>query len=200
MMKKWIVALLTIAMVVTMAACGGPKEELPATETGTDTAETQTGTEEAKEDAGASEETAEETTAVTPAADEYSFTYGDVEITLHAPAAEIVAALGEPMNYTEQASCAFEGLDKSYYYGSFYLDTYPVGEEDFVYGFWFADDSVTNEEGLYIGAPQADVEKAYGAEAFNGNNAYKVDKGTGTLTVIVENGVVTSIQYAIQIQ
>ena len=198
-MKKWMIALLVIAMAVMMVACGGPAEETTAAEQETDTTAEQTTAEETAQEADA-EEAGEETAAVTPAVDEYSFTYGDVEITLHAPAADIVAALGEPMNYTEQASCAFEGLDKSYYYGSFYLDTYPVGEEDFVYGFWFADDSVTNEEGLYIGAPQADVEKAYGAEAFNGDNAYKVDKGTGTLTVIVENGVVTSIQYAIQIQ
>ena len=199
-MKKWIVTLLAIAMAFLMVACGGPTEEQPASEQEADSAVTQTGEEETKGEPEASEETTEETAAVTPAADEYSFTFRDVEITLHAPAADIVAALGEPMSYTEQASCAFEGLDKSYYYGSFYLDTYPVGEEDYVYGFWFADDSVSNEEGIYIGASQEAVEAAYGTDGFNGDNAYKMDRGTGTLTILVENGKVTSIQYAIQIQ
>ena len=54
---------------------------------------------------------------------------------------------------------------------------------------------VETEEGIYIGASQADVEKAYGAENFNGKNAFVVTSGDCTLTVILENGVVNSIQY-----
>lgn len=128
---------------------------------------------------------------------EYSITYNGTVITLHAPAAPIVEALGEPMQYTESASCAFTGLDKTYYYGSFYLDTYPVDGTDYVYGFWFADDSISNPEGIYIGASQELVAATYDAEFFNGSNAYIVEKGSGKLTVILEEGVVTSIQYAI---
>ena len=109
-------------------------------------------------------------------------------------------ALGEPMKYTESASCAFDGLDKSYYYGSFYLETYPQGDKDFVYGWWFADDSVSTPEGIYIGAAQADVEKAYGAENFNGTNAFSVKKGNGTLTIILDKGLVTSIQYTMNVE
>lgn len=141
-----------------------------------------------------------DTTGVAYSAEEnFSFAHKGTEITLHAPAAAIVAALGEPVKYTESTSCAFEGLDKSYYYGSFYLETYPKGEEDFVYGWWFADDSVTTPEGIYIGAAQADVEKAYGADTFNGTNTYVVKKAAGTLTVILTDGVVSSIQYAINL-
>lgn len=135
-----------------------------------------------------------------PAAEDvFSLSYQGVEITLHAPAAPIVEALGEPKKYTESASCAFDGLDKTYYYGSFYLDTYPQGEEDFVYGWWFADDSLTTVEGIYIGASQADVEAAYGADTFNGNNAYIVKQSDGILTVILTDGAVSSIQYAIHL-
>lgn len=130
-------------------------------------------------------------------ADGFKFTYKGVEITMHAPAEPIIDALGEPLSYTEQASCAFEGLDKTYYYGSIYIDTYPVEDHDFIYGFWFADDSVTTEEGIYIGASEAQVKAAYGEDSFNGSNAYITRKGDGVLTVILENGVVTSIQYSI---
>lgn len=130
----------------------------------------------------------------------FVFNYNGTEIRMHAPAAPIIDALGEPKSYTEEASCAFVGLDKTYYYGSFYLDTYPVEEEDFVYGFWFADDSVTTEEGIYIGCTQAQVEKAYGAENYNGSNAYIVTKGDGKLTIILEDGIVTSIQYEIVLE
>ena len=104
------------------------------------------------------------------------------------------------MKYTESASCAFEGLDKSYYYGSFYLETYPQGEEDFVYGWWFADDTVTTPEGIYIGSSKADVDAAYGAENFNGTNSYDIKDGNGKLTIILENDVVTSSQYNLVVE
>lgn len=126
----------------------------------------------------------------------FAFTYKNTEITLHAPAAPIVAALGEPVKYTEAPSCAFVGLDKTYYYGSFYLETYPKDGKDYVYGWWFADDSVATQEGIYIGSAQADVEKAYGTAGYNGSNAYVVNRNGGTLTVILKDGVVSSIQYA----
>lgn len=129
----------------------------------------------------------------------FTFTYKGTEITMHAPAAPILDALGEPVKYTESASCAFDGLDKSYYYGSFYLDTYPKDGEDFVYGWWFADDSVSTEEGIYIGSSQADVEAAYGTDGYNGTNAFVISRGGATLTVILEDGSVTSIQYAINL-
>lgn len=132
-----------------------------------------------------------------PSDNAFSMTYNGTEIKLHAPAAPIIEALGEPKKYTESASCAFDGLDKTYYYGSFYLDTYPQDEEDFVYGWWFADDSLTTAEGIYIGATQAEVEAAYGADAFNGANAYIVKQSDGMLTVILQDGVVSSIQYII---
>ena len=132
-----------------------------------------------------------------PVVDEYSINYKGTEITLHADFAPILAALGEPVSYTESASCAFEGLDKTYYYGSLYIDTYPDGDKDRVYDFWFADDSLSTAEGIYIGASQAEVEAAYGTAGYNGANAYIMTKGTGTLTIILDNGVVTSIQYAI---
>ena len=125
----------------------------------------------------------------------FSFTHKGVEIKLSQPAEPIIEKLGEPMKYTESASCAFDGLDKSYYYGSFYLETYPQGDKDFVYGWWFADDSVSTPEGIYIGATKAEVETAYGAENFNGTNAYTVKDGNGTLTIILDKDVVTSIQY-----
>lgn len=132
--------------------------------------------------------------------EEFVFRYNGTEIRMHAPAAPIIEVLGEPKSYTEQTSCAFDGLDKTYYYGSFYLDTYPADGEDFVYGWWFADDSVSTEEGIRIGDSQTEVEAAYGTESFNGSNTYTITKGGGTLTVILEDGTVASIQYAINME
>ena len=125
----------------------------------------------------------------------FVFNYNGTAIKLHANMAPILAALGEPKTYTESTSCAFEGLDKTYYYGSFYIDTYPIGDQDYVYDFWFADDGVATTEGIYIGSTQAQVEAAYGADNFNGSNAYIMNKGESKLTIILTDGVVSSIVY-----
>ena len=170
-MKKIFALILALTMVLTMAACGG--------------------------------ETAPETTApasgtaapVTPDASSWKYTVRGVEIQMHADAAPVLEALGEPVSYTEEASCAFSGLDKTYYYGGFYLQTYPMGDEDFVFSLWLVDDSSTTPEGIYIGATQAEVEAAYGTEGFNGSNAYIMTGTTSTLTIILTDGLVSSIQY-----
>lgn len=125
----------------------------------------------------------------------HAFVYNGTTVSMNAEAAPIVAALGEPKSYTEETSCAFTGLDKTYYYGSFYMTTYPSEEKDYVYTLWFADDSVSTAEGIYIGAAQSAVEAAYGTDSFNGSNAYTVTKGDSKLIIIVADGLVTSVQY-----
>lgn len=132
-----------------------------------------------------------------PAKDNYVFTYNGTAIMMDVEATDIVAALGEPKSYTEETSCAFEGLDKTYFYGSFYLSTYPMGEKDFVYSVWFADDTVSTAEGIRIGNTQAQVESAYGTAGYNGSNAYKMTKGDSTLTIILTDGLVSSVIYEI---
>ena len=72
-------------------------------------------------------------TDIDPQEENFSFTYNGTKITLGAEAAPIIDALGEPRSYTEEPSCAFEGMDKTYYYGSFYLSTSPLNGKDFVY-------------------------------------------------------------------
>lgn len=168
-MKKLLLLILAVAMVMSFAACQTTENPGTSTTPGTQT----------------------------PPEDAFTFTYKGTTITLFAPAEPIVAALGEPLKYSESTSCAFDGLDKSYDYGSFYLETYPDGDKDFVYGWWFVDDLVETDEGIYIGATQDQVEAAYGAENYNGTNAYTVKQGNGTLTVILKEGVVSSVQYAI---
>ncbi|MBQ8833486.1 MAG: hypothetical protein IJ001_12665 [Oscillospiraceae bacterium] len=126
---------------------------------------------------------------------DYVFAYEGTEIPMHAPAEGILTALGEPVNYTETPSCAFEGLDKTYYFGGFYLTTYPGDKGDCVSGLWFADDSVTTPEGIRIGSTQAEVEAAYGTGGFNGTNAYFLTGEGMKLSIILINGTVGSVQY-----
>ena len=171
-MKKILALALALTMVLTLAACGGDK---PA----------ETTAPKAPAVAG----------PVTPDANSWKYTVRGVDVMMNAEAAPVLEALGEPVSYTEEASCAFTGLDKTYYFGGFYLQTYPLNDVDYIYSVWLVDDSSPTPEGVYIGASQAEVEAAYGAEGFNGSNAYIMTGTTSTLTILVENGVVTSIQY-----
>ena len=125
----------------------------------------------------------------------YTFTHNGTQIAMNVKAESIISTLGEPVSYTEEPSCAFSGLDKTYNYGSFVLQTYPDGDVDYIYCLWLVDDSVSTSEGVYIGATKAEVEAAYGAAAFNGTNAYVLTKGACTLTVILDGDVVSSITY-----
>lgn len=129
----------------------------------------------------------------------YYFNYNGTNIRLNGDMEVILKALGEPKNYTEETSCAFTGLDKTYTYDSFVIQTYPKGEKDYIYAFWFLDDMVKNPEGIKIGDTQAAVEAAYGADAYNGKNAFITKQDNYSMTVILKDGVVSSIQYTITI-
>ena len=130
-----------------------------------------------------------------PQEENFTFTYNGTKITLGAEAAPIIDALGEPRSYTEEPSCAFDGLDKTYYYGSFYLSTYPMDSKDYVYSIWFADDSVATEDGIRIGSTQAQVEAIFGTNCFNGTNSYMQSKGESKVVYLLEDGLIKSIQY-----
>lgn len=133
-------------------------------------------------------------TDIDPQEKNFSFTYNCTKITLGAEAAPIIDALGEPRSYTEEPSCAFDGMDKTYYYGSFYLSTYPLDGKDYVYCIWFADDSVATNDGIRIGSTQTQVEAVYGTECFNGTNSYTEIQSSTKLTILLEENKVTSIQ------
>lgn len=86
-------------------------------------------------------------------------------------------------------------MDKTYYFGSFYLSTCPLNGGDAIYRIWLADDSVATEGGIRIGQTQAEVERICGANCFGGTNACTQVKGDSQLTVLLTDGIVSSIQY-----
>lgn len=176
-MKQAITLILALCMAVSLCACGSSAGEPQQTLAPQQTKATQ------QADAPRQE------------AEGYVVAVKGCEIAMKAPAEPIVDALGDPQSYTEEASCAFDGLDKTYYYGSFYMTTYPMNGKDYVYRLWFADDGVSTPEGISIGSTQAEVEQAYGSDAFDGAKAYIITKGETRMTILVSDGVVTSVQY-----
>ncbi len=167
-MKKLILTVLMCSAIFTLAACGS--DETDSTEAGTSAS------------AGTS-------------SDGYTFTVDGITIAMHENAADIIEALGDPVNYTEAASCAFEGLDKTYTYSDFILRTYPNGDEDYVYGIDILSDMVETEEGLTIGDSTEDVEDLYPGAAADSTGAYVIESGDMYLDIRTTDGTVTAIYY-----
>ncbi len=126
---------------------------------------------------------------------EYSFMYGNIEITPGDDMAPILAALGEPSKYYEAASCAFEGLDKIYTFGSLQINTYPDGEVDRVLTLVLLDDANLTPEGVTIGSDKEAVLAAYGEEYEGGDSSLTYKKGRVELKFLLRDGSVTSVQY-----
>lgn len=126
---------------------------------------------------------------------EHVFVYNGVEVSVNDDMSDVLKALGAPKSYFEAASCAFDGLDKTYTYSGFVITTRPEGEKDYVNSILLTDDSVTTTKGIYIGSSRDDVVAAYGES----NNVVSTkltysDSGV-SINFIIEDGKVISIEY-----
>ena len=129
----------------------------------------------------------------TPA--EFLFVARGLTIGMGSRAAPIVEALGEPLNYFEAPSCAFEGIDRIYYYSGFELYTFPVDGEDFVLSVSLTDDSVTTDEGVYLGMSYDRMVAAYGEDFAKYIGQYTYTRGNSSLAFLIENDKIVSIIY-----
>ena len=125
----------------------------------------------------------------------YAFTSGDVTITMNAPAAELVEALGEPINYFENPSCAFQGTDRIYTYDGFQITTYPLNDTDYISSVMLTSDAVSTAEGLEIGGSKEDMIAAYGEDYAEETGQFTYTKGDSQLVILIENDLITSIEY-----
>ena len=170
-MRKSCIALAAAALALVLAACAGP--DAPAT---TSPAATPGGT------------------PLSPYPKAYVFQVRGTEVAIDQDMAEVLEALGEANSYFEAASCAFDGLDKTYTYSGFVITTRPDGDRDLVNSILLTDDSVATAEGIYIGSSQADVLAAYG-DAEVAYNVIQYTLDNTTLNFILEGGTVLSIEY-----
>ncbi|MBQ9346241.1 MAG: hypothetical protein IJT94_02725 [Oscillibacter sp.] len=126
----------------------------------------------------------------------YVFTASGTDIVIDAEAAPILAALGDAASYYEAASCAFEGLDKYYTYGSYEVDTYPdESGVDRISAVLLKDDLVSTAEGVSIGSSREDVAAAYGEGAEEGASLVYEKGGMKLMFILDSDGAVESIQY-----
>lgn len=125
----------------------------------------------------------------------YPFEAGGVQIYVCMEAETALNALPEPKSVFEAPSCAFEGVDITYFYPGFELTTYPDSGKERVLSIALTDDSVTTPEGVYIGASFDSVTKAYGDGYTQNGGQYTYTKGKGSLVFTLENDAITGILY-----
>lgn len=137
--------------------------------------------------------------APTSAAQGYVFVAKGATIAMNAPAAPILTQLGAWTSYSEAASCAYQGLDKTYTYPSFQLVTYTQDDVEYVESLLILDDTVATPEGIFLGASLADVKAAYGSDFAQNLGLYTYTKGAMSLQFLFENDQLTQIEYVAKI-
>ncbi len=116
-------------------------------------------------------------------------------VKIDADMADVLTALGEPLSYFEAASCAFDGLDKTYTYAGYRVLTRPDGKKDYVNSIELTDDSVQTPEGAYIGMTPDQIKGIYGNATEETSTLLSYTDGNTTLSFILKDAKVISIQY-----
>lgn len=127
--------------------------------------------------------------------DGYVFETNGVKIAINAKAADIVKKLGDPLSKYEATSCAFGDLDITYTYADFELITYQLKGVDYISQVTLLDDNVATPEGVAIGDAASKVQDTYGKPDSEDNGSYLYKKGDMKLLFVIEDDMVSSIQY-----
>jgi predicted small lipoprotein YifL len=165
-MKKLICALLAVLMLASLAACGDPAPATP-------------------------------TTSATPAAtlpqERFCFTLSGVA--LEPWAAFDPAVLPEAESVYEVPSCAIEGNDKVYNYGTVEVTAYDDGTGPVIYSIYILDANTPTDEGLYLGDDLATVESLYGTDYTRQDDQIIYKKGDSLLVILLQDDYVNSIEF-----
>ncbi len=130
----------------------------------------------------------------------YLFSYNGIDMEVNQDIAEVLPKLGEPLNYYEATSCAFEGLDKIYTYASFQIDTFPKDGKDVIACIYFKDDMIKTKEGVSLYMSKGDMLNAYGEPTETSAAAYIYRKGKGFLRFILnDSDEIISIEYQTEV-
>ncbi len=177
-MKRMQILLLVLALALALAACGGKPSE-----------------DDAGADAAQSGDTSGGSVPTPKAGSDLVFSYKDCPLPMNAEFAPLLEYLGEPDKYFEAASCAFDGLDKTYTYGGVEIITYPNEDKDYVSSIRLLDNSASTPEGITIGSTPEEVTAAFGEDYEERGDQYVYENGDATLTVLFEDGAAISVEY-----
>ncbi len=178
-LKNFIILAAVAALCLTLLACGNPDRGKTDGSKDAQTTTDQKGGE-----------------ISSPKIDGYTIAVSGTTVAIDAPMASLTEKLGEPTKYFESQSCAFQGLDKVYTYGSVVIRTYPQDEVDYVLSIELKDDTVSTAEGVYIGDTKGRVIEVYGEPASSTDVSVSYTKGGTVLSFFFEGDAVTSITYS----
>lgn len=173
-MKKLLCISLSLLLLLSLAACGGA----PADDTPDTTPETTVVVE--KDEANAPKEG-------------YAFTIGEVSLT---PGQEFDPdALPEPDSTFEIESCAGQGTDTVYSYPEAEVTVFTEDGKGAIYSIYLLDPNTATPEGLYLGDEKAQAETIYGTDYAEEDTELVYTKGATQLRLLVEDDIVTAIEY-----
>ena len=107
---------------------------------------------------------------------------------------------GEEVTYSEVPSCAGQGTDKVYNYGSYEITAYQDGDQEKIYSVYFIDDQITTTEGVKKSDDSSVMFEKYGDNYEQTGNQYTYTSGNVELSFIVENDFIRSITYTLVIE
>ncbi|MGI6084230.1 MAG: hypothetical protein ACOYIF_02145 [Acetivibrionales bacterium] len=178
-MKIKVFVIIMIIMAI-LAGCGSDTENVDPSPTGTSTSENNT------------------TNPATEKKSKYFFEYNGIAIHMNEDAKPVLEALGEPQNYFESPSCAFQGMDRIYSYNGFDLYTYSDedDENEYVFTVAFMSDAVATTEGIEIGDKFDKVIEKYGDGYEQSGEQYVYTDENCKLSFLTKDNEVISIEYS----
>ena len=109
-------------------------------------------------------------------------------------------AISEEYSLSEIQSCAFEGNDKVYTYSGVEIIVAEVEGVDTVYSVYFLDPEMQTKEGVKISDSKDKIISTYGDNYESTvENSYAYTKDDVTLSFIVQNDTIISIEYTLNI-
>lgn len=194
-MNKFVTVILLAALVLTGCAAGETKTNQPAV--GTE-ADTETGIETETEAA------AEQNTNADTAKAAFACTLDNgVTVTLGSVTADVLDSLGTITEQSEAPSCIYDGTDKLYTLDGAYTITSAIGADGIerITQINFLSDAVAlvmPGGTVMIGSAEETVKSAFGtpAEDVFGVQKYELNGAAAEATVILTDGVVTSLSLA----
>lgn len=110
----------------------------------------------------------------------------------------IKESFGEPVKYTEAASCYFDGMDKMFTYEGFEIRTYPKDGKDYIQDLCLSSDTFKAEGNITVGSSLEEVQAVYGNEFKQTGSMYKyVKEDNKYIYFFVLNGTVKYFGYAV---
>lgn len=184
-MKKIIAIILGVLMLLALTACGEPADK-PADTTTEAVGDTTGDTTVAADDTTAGQDTDN----LEPG---FFFTFEGVELT--PGQAFDAAALPEANSVYQVPSCAIEGTDNVYNYGTIEVTAFDDGNGEVIYSVYIMDANTPTNEGLYIGDTLDHIVAAYGEDYTREGNQITYQKGDTLLIIILGGEYVQSIDF-----